>query len=41
MVRVSTDPSRKLYTARQGQVLAFIHYYAKIHCEPPAEADIA
>jgi repressor LexA len=28
------------YTKRQGQYLAFIHYYTKIHGCPPAEADI-
>jgi repressor LexA len=27
-------------TAKQGQYLAFIHYYTKIHGRPPAEADI-
>ena len=27
------------YTPRQGQYLAFIHYYAKIHGRAPAEAD--
>jgi DNA-binding MarR family transcriptional regulator len=27
------------YTARQGQYLAFIHYYSKIHGVPPAESD--
>jgi Mn-dependent DtxR family transcriptional regulator len=28
------------YTSRQGQYLAFIHYYTKIHGCPPAEADL-
>ena len=28
------------YTAKQGQYLAFIYYYTKIHGLPPAEADI-
>jgi len=28
------------YTAKQGQYLAFIYYYTKIHGEPPAEADM-
>lgn len=28
------------YTERQGQYLAFIYYYAKIHGLPPAEADM-
>ena len=28
------------YTKRQGQHLAFIYYYTKIHGCPPAEADM-
>jgi len=28
------------YSPRQGQYLAFIYYYTKIHGQPPAEADI-
>ncbi|MBI3694207.1 MAG: MarR family transcriptional regulator [Acidobacteria bacterium] len=28
------------YTATQGQYLAFIHYYTKIHRCPPSEADM-
>jgi Mn-dependent DtxR family transcriptional regulator len=28
------------FTARQGQYLAFIYYYAKINRRAPAEADI-
>ena len=28
------------YTQKQGQYLAFIYYYAKIHRESPAEADL-
>jgi repressor LexA len=28
------------YTARQGQYLAFIHYYTKLRGQPPAEADM-
>jgi len=31
---------RKPYTARQGQYLAFIHYYSMIHRRAPAEADM-
>ncbi|MCA1837946.1 MAG: MarR family transcriptional regulator [Actinobacteria bacterium] len=27
------------FTAKQGQYLAFIYYYTKIHLVPPAEAD--
>jgi DNA-binding MarR family transcriptional regulator len=29
------------YTPKQGQCLAFIYYYTKLHHEPPAELDIA
>ena len=28
------------YTETQGQYLAFIYYYTKLHGVPPAEADI-
>lgn len=28
------------YTQKQGQYLAFIHAYSKIHRRPPAEADM-
>jgi repressor LexA len=28
------------YTHKQGQYLAFIYYYTKINCRPPAEADM-
>ncbi len=28
------------YTKRQGQYLAFIYYYTKIHGCPPAEVDM-
>jgi len=28
------------FTSRQGQFLAFIYYYTKIHGFPPAEADM-
>lgn len=28
------------YTEKQGQYLAFIYYYEKIHGYPPAEADM-
>ena len=33
----STKPP---YTRRQGQFLAFIHYYTKLNGCPPAEADM-
>ena len=32
---------RPEYTPRQGQFLAFIHYYAKLNGCPPAEGDMA
>jgi Mn-dependent DtxR family transcriptional regulator len=28
------------YTGQQGQYLAFIYYYTKIHGHPPAESDM-
>ena len=28
------------YTAKQGQYLAYIYYYTKIHGEPPAQAEM-
>jgi repressor LexA len=28
------------FTQKQGQYLAFIHYYSKIHGRAPAEADM-
>jgi len=28
------------YTQTQGQYLAFIYYYSKLHGQPPAEADM-
>jgi LexA DNA binding domain len=37
MARVPPKPP---FTAKQGQYLAFIHYYTKIHRVPPAEADL-
>jgi repressor LexA len=33
----STNPP---YTKKQGQYLAFIHYYTKIHDQPPAEHEM-
>jgi repressor LexA len=31
---------KKLYTDKQGQYLAFIYYYTKLHGQPPSEADM-
>lgn len=28
------------YTRKQGEYLAFIYYYTKIHGQPPSEADL-
>jgi DNA-binding MarR family transcriptional regulator len=33
-------PDARTFTAKQGQYLAFIYYYTKIHGMPPAEADL-
>jgi Mn-dependent DtxR family transcriptional regulator len=30
----------KNFTAKQGQYLAFIHLYTRLHRRPPAEADM-
>ena len=32
--------SHPAYTATQGQYLAFIYYYTKLHRRPPAERDM-
>ena len=44
---VSIDPAPKLdpaiapkFSAKQGQYLAFIHYYSKVHRQAPAEKDL-
>jgi hypothetical protein len=44
---VSIDPAPKPdpavvlpFTAKQGQYLAFIYNYTKIHCQAPAESDL-
>ena len=37
---MSNSPSTTPYTEKQGQYLAFIYAYAKIHRRPPAEADM-
>jgi Mn-dependent DtxR family transcriptional regulator len=36
---VSTAPEVR-FTAKQGQYLAFIYYYSKIHGRAPAESDL-
>ena len=37
---VATGPPKARFTAKQGQYLAFIHHYTKVHRVPPAEADV-
>ena len=38
--KMSTTGVKSSYTETQGQYLAFIYYYTKIHGRPPAEADL-
>ena len=43
-IRLPSPPAADLgeakpFTAKQGQYLAFIYYYTKIHGTPPAESD--
>jgi Mn-dependent DtxR family transcriptional regulator len=37
---VEVSPSAKIFTTTQGQYLAYIHLYTRLHRRPPAEADI-
>jgi hypothetical protein len=30
----------KIFTPKQGQYLAFIHLYMRLHRQPPAESDM-
>ncbi len=39
-VQIAAERSKARFTAKQGQYLAFIHYYTKVHRAPPAEADL-
>lgn len=34
------SPSKKFFTPKQGQYLAFIHLYMRLHRRSPAEADM-
>jgi repressor LexA len=36
----TTEPRGPGYTKKQGQYLAFIHHYTKLHGQPPAESDM-
>lgn len=37
---LGTGGGENRYTVKQGQYLAFLYYYSKIHGRAPAEADI-
>ncbi len=39
-MEIMETSTKSKYTKRQGQYLAFIYYYTKIHGCPPAEADM-
>jgi Mn-dependent DtxR family transcriptional regulator len=34
------SPPKKTFTPKQGQYLAYIHLYTRLHRRPPAETDI-
>jgi Mn-dependent DtxR family transcriptional regulator len=34
------SPSAKTFTPKQGQYLAYIHLYKRLHRRPPAETDM-
>jgi len=36
----SLEQSMPRYTEKQGQYLAFIYYYTKVHQQPPSEAEM-
>jgi DNA-binding MarR family transcriptional regulator len=38
--RAGVSPSAKTFTPKQGQYLAYIDLYTRLHRRPPAEADI-
>lgn len=40
MTPAAASAPKRRFTAKQGQYLAFIHGYTKIHRTPPAEADL-
>jgi hypothetical protein len=37
---VGVSPSAKTFTPKQGQYLAYIHLYTRLHRRPPAESDM-
>jgi repressor LexA len=38
--RAAVQPSTPKFTPKQGQYLAFMYYFTKLHGRPPAEADL-
>jgi repressor LexA len=40
MVSIPREAKKSAFTELQGQYLAFIYAYSKIHRRPPAEADM-
>lgn len=40
LILVAVVAMKKTYTDKQGQYLAFIHYYSKIHGCSPSEAEM-
>jgi hypothetical protein len=40
VIRSRIFADERTYTHKQGEYLAFIYYYTKIHCVPPAEAEM-
>ncbi len=38
--RAGLSPPAKAFTPKQGQYLAYIHAYTRLHRRPPAEADM-
>lgn len=40
MMSIPPQPTKPAFTELQGQYLAFIYAYSKIHRRPPAEADM-
>ena len=40
IVSAALGPAQAPYTDKQGQYLAFIYYYTKIHGRAPSEADM-
>jgi DNA-binding MarR family transcriptional regulator len=39
-VQSVTPTQQPNYTPKQGQYLAFVHYYTKLHGRPPSESDM-